>query len=160
MFTHRNTVPFGPQAGNRKRATTWPGGSQTIERPLIYVVDDLPDMTELYASLLEEAAYRVKTFHDRAAALAALISEEEKPALLITDFRGLSISIITFIRESLAIHPPLRILMATGFHRTDSWLSMVKDHRFLRKPFSLEELQQEVEASLTGSFVSLQLEKK
>src|SRR5205814_2035659 len=57
----------------------------------IYAVDDHPRLTELYAGLLEPFGYMVRTFNLRADALAALKSDKKRPALLITDYRGLSI---------------------------------------------------------------------
>ena len=56
--------------------------SQTAERRSIYVVDDAPCLTKLYATLLEATGYISRTFNDRAEALAALKADRKKP-----DFR-------------------------------------------------------------------------
>jgi DNA-binding NtrC family response regulator len=84
----------------------------------------------------------------RAEALTALTAERTKPKLLITDYLGLSMSVDQFLRRTLAVHPTLRILMASGFHPMDTRFSRVRPDRFIRKPFTAEEFLQEVRTSL------------
>lgn len=109
----------------------------------------MPYLIELYALVLKAAGHRVKTFNDRPAALAAL--KLEKPALLITDFSNASMSTERFLRECVALHPELRILMATGFDRHHTWFSSARPDRFLQKPFTPEELRQAVCDALAGT---------
>ena len=123
-------------------------GSQTPESPLIYAVDDLPCLTELYAAVLEAVGHSVRIFTNRNAAVAAL--KTEKPALLITDFRNPSMPTDRFLQECVATHPDLRILMATGFGHQHAWFSSVTPDRFIQKPFTPEDLLREVSAALTG----------
>ena len=122
--------------------------SQTAAPPSIYVVDDAPCLTKLYATLLEATGYMLRTFNDRAEALAALKADRKKPDLLITDYRGLSISVDQFMHQCLAVHPALRILMASGFSQTDVRFSQAIPDRFIQKPFTAEVLLQEVRAAL------------
>src|ERR1700749_2754553 len=51
-----------------------PPGSkpQAADGALIYVVDDMPCITELYSLVLSAVGHTVKTFNHRAAALTAL----------------------------------------------------------------------------------------
>ena len=122
--------------------------SQTAEPPSIYVVDDAPCLTKLYARLLEATGYISRTFNDRAEALAALNADRKKPDLLITDYRGLSIPVDQFMHQCLVVHPALRILMASGFSQTDLRFSQAIPDRFIQKPFTAEVLLQEVRAAL------------
>lgn len=115
----------------------------------ILVVDDVESLTELYTDFLEAAGYIVWAFNDRAEALAALKADRAKPDLLITDYCGLSMSVDQFMRDCLLVHPTLRILMASGFSRTDMRFSQPKPDRFIQKPFTPEELRREVTAALT-----------
>jgi CheY-like chemotaxis protein len=121
---------------------------RTFDAPLIYAVDDLPCLTELYAALLGATGFRVRTFNGRGAALAALKADHEKPDLLITDYRGNSMPVDRFMQECVMIHPSLRILMASGFSEADSRFSALRHDRFLQKPFTPEQLQEEVRAAL------------
>ena len=45
-------------------------GSTAPPSPLIYAVDDLPGITELYRAVLSARGYSVRTFNDRAVALS------------------------------------------------------------------------------------------
>lgn len=114
----------------------------------VYVVDDAPSLTLLYTVLLQRAGYRVRSFNDRGAALAALNAEMKKPRLLITDYYGLTMPVELFMDRCLAIHPALRILMVSGFSEMDLQFSRVRPHRFIRKPFAPEEFRAQVRLAL------------
>ena len=58
--------PFLPQ--NDAHAS----GLVASESPLIYAVDDEPELTGLYTTLLEASGYCVRTFNNRAEVVAAL----------------------------------------------------------------------------------------
>ncbi len=122
---------------------------RTAETVSIFVVDDDESLTGLYADFLETAGYRVWAFNDRAEALAALRADRVKPDLLITDYCGRAMSVDRFMRYCRIVKPTLRILMASGFSRTDMQFLQAKPDRFIQKPFTLEELSQEVTAALT-----------
>ncbi len=125
-------------------------GSPDKTAPIIYAVDDMPCLTELYALVLNKSGYGVKSFRDRRAALASLSEAQTKPALLITDLHNPTMRVEPFLRECVALHPALRILMATGFGYHHAWCFSVKPDRFLPKPFTPEELRQAVDATLAG----------
>ena len=128
-------------------------GGRTPDAPLIYAVDDMPCLTELYTLVLKAAGYSVKAFNDRAEALAALNADIEKPDLLITDYRNTSIPVERFMRECLMLHPTLRILMASGLAPTHIRLFQIRPNRFIQKPFTPHELVQEVERALATKTV-------
>jgi CheY-like chemotaxis protein len=115
---------------------------------LIYAVDDLPFLTELYTRLLTTAGHVVRTFNERGKALAALEKDRTRPALLITDYLGLSMPVNQFMEACRSVHPRLRILMASGFNPSEMQFSRVKPDRFIQKPFTAEEFQQVVKAAL------------
>jgi DNA-binding NtrC family response regulator len=118
--------------------------------PSIYVIDDAPFLTELYCTVLEASGYAVRAFSDRAEAIAALKADLNKPVLLVTDYRGLSMPVDRFLHECLMVHPALRILMVSGFRRVDVRFSQARPDRFMEKPFTLQEFQREVEAVLAA----------
>jgi DNA-binding NtrC family response regulator len=125
-------------------------GVRTPDAPLIYAVDDMRCLIELYTLVLEAAGYAVRAFNDRAQALAALKADIEKPDLLITDYRNTTIPVESFIRECITIHPTLRILMASGLALAHIRLFEMRPNRFIQKPFTPHELVQEVERTLAG----------
>jgi DNA-binding NtrC family response regulator len=118
--------------------------------PVIYVVDDMPELTALYTAVLETAGYTVRAFNDRAEALTALQADLTKPHLLITDCFGRPMPVDRFICHCRAVHPALRILMASGLSPMDESVTNVRTDRFIHKPFTLDELQQEVSAALAA----------
>jgi DNA-binding NtrC family response regulator len=124
--------------------------SENSTSPLIYVVDDNKDLTVLYTAFLRNAGFFVRTFNERAEALASLQAGTIKPQLLITDYEGGSVPAERFIGDCRAVHPALRILMASGFHHTDIPFSCVRPNRFLQKPFTAEEFLREVRAALVS----------
>jgi response regulator RpfG family c-di-GMP phosphodiesterase len=117
---------------------------------LIYAVDDLTRLTELYGSILETKGYLVKTFNHRAIALASLYAETRPPALLITDYVGVSMPINRFILACHVIEPKLRILMASGFAQAQMRFSSARPDGFLEKPFTPAEFVQAIETTLSG----------
>jgi len=116
---------------------------------VVFAVDDNENLAELYSILLDAAGYCVEVFTNRTEALTELKARATSPDLLITGYRGSLMSADQFIRDCIAVHPPLRILMATGFHQSEAELSCIAAVRFIRKPFTPHEFLQEVEATLT-----------
>ena len=120
--------------------------------PLIYVVDDMPCLTQLYALLLEGTGCLVKTFVDRAEVLSVLKADQKKPDLLITDYRGHSMPPEHFLHQCLAVHPALRILMASGCSEIDDRFFKIRPCQFIQKPFTPDEFRQAIRAALAVQF--------
>ena len=117
---------------------------------MIYVVDDMPCLTQLYALLLERTGCLVKTFIDRAEVLSALKADQRKPDLLITDYRGHSMPLEHFLHQCLAVHPALRILMASGWSEIDDRFFQIRPCQFIQKPFTPDEFRQAIRAALAS----------
>jgi CheY-like chemotaxis protein len=130
------------------QSTLFASAPQTTEAPLIYAVDDAPELTELYTILLEETGYIVRAFNDRAKALTALKAERTKPDLLITDWVGSSMSIGRFVECCLVVCPSLRILMVSGYSQADVRFPRAGSDRFIQKPFIVKEFLQRVRSTL------------
>jgi len=142
-----------PEVSRRWRPLQTDSSSTTssMSEPVsIYAVDDKPILTEIYTSFLEKAGYFVKTFNDRLKALAALKGEKKLPHLLITDYLGFLMPADDFMHACRAIHPGLRILMASGFDRRDMRLPRACPDSFIEKPFTPEELIDQVRIALVG----------
>jgi DNA-binding response OmpR family regulator len=54
-------------------------------RPLIYVVEDDPLMSEVVVLALQQSGFRTRTFHDGQEAWDAFQSDATRPSLMITD---------------------------------------------------------------------------
>jgi len=123
-------------------------GSRAVTLPSIYVVDEVPRLTELYATLLESAGYLVRTFNHRVNALAALNGDRSRPALLITNYHGSSMPVNHFLQACRLVQPTIRILMASGFDQSAMRFSKARPDRFIQKPFTPEEFQHAISAVL------------
>ena len=149
-FTATNCAP----ALSRSRPAGSPrdpsaaSASRTAEPALIYVVDDEEGLPELYTLFLKGTGCIVRPFDDRGVALAALKAERRRPDLLITDYVGYSMPLDEFMQRCLALHPTLRILMASGYNPAHMRFSLQRPDRFIQKPFTAQEFVQEVEAAL------------
>ena len=137
-------VPAEPRCAGEAAAR-----AKKIEPRSIYIVDDLPRLTELYTRLLEPIGFPTRTFNDRTEALNALKTDRKPPLLLITDYLGPSLPVDQFLQSCRLVHPSLRILMASGLAQSQMRFSEAKPDRFLQKPFTAAELQREVRAALT-----------
>lgn len=115
---------------------------------LVYAVDDLPPILDLYVLLLESIGCTVAAFDDRTLALAALAAEQRKPDLLITDHCGGSVPVKQFMFQSTALHPRLRILMASGLFDPGLRTGGIRPDLFIQKPFTNEEFTRAVEMAL------------
>jgi CheY-like chemotaxis protein len=152
-FTAANTVPAfwspyepvqpAPEAGVVVQL-------EPAEAPLIYVVDDLPCLTELYTLVLQSSGYEVRAFNDRRVALHALRASDKKPDLLITDYQGFWLPVERFMRECLRAHSALRILMASGLGQENVFFCDTPPTAFIQKPFTPQALQERVSAVLEG----------
>jgi CheY-like chemotaxis protein len=142
--TNSSVAFWSPESSDANSSS----GSRIRTAPIIYAVDDMPCLTELYALVLNTSGYLVKGFRDRRAALASLCAAQAKPVLLITDLHNPSMRIEPFLQQCVAACPELRILMATGFGYHRAWCFSVKPDRFLPKPFTPEELRRAVKGTL------------
>lgn len=144
-----NTVPafWSPHAAP-VRGAVGVVQSPPAEASVIYVVDDMPCLTELYTLVLQASGYIVKAFNERGAALRSLTAAEKKPDLLITDYQGFSLPVQKFMRECLQAHSPLRILMASGFGEENVFFDDTVPTAFIQKPFTPQALQERVRTLL------------
>ena len=152
-FTPDSTTHAAPVCGVSSlecfvQSTSSASDPRMTEGPLIYAVDDAPELTELYTILLEGTGYVVRAFNDRAKALTALKEERTKPDLLITDCVGPSMSFDRFLECCLVVYPSLRILMVSGYSQTDVRFPRTESDRFIQKPFTIEEFLRRVRATL------------
>jgi len=148
-FIAANVAVFWPsRSEDLLRSGSVPSARRSARAGSIYAVDDDEDLTDLYTILLEARGYTVKAFRDRAEAVAALEKDSPGPELLIMDYLGHSMPVDRFMHRSLAAHPTLRILMASGLSPAHVRFSSTWPDRFIQKPFTAEEFLKEVTAAL------------
>ena len=125
-----------------------PGDVTALAGLSIYVVDDGKGLAELYTLFLKGTGCVVRAYNHRADALAALAVDRTRPNLMIMDYLGDSMPVDRFLQCCVAVHPPLRILMASELSQRDVGSSCVRPDRFIQKPFTADEFLREVRAAL------------
>lgn len=113
--------------------------------PTVFAVDDEPMLLELVALVLEPMGFRVRTFRDPAAALAALRETRPPPALIVTDYAMHSMTGLDLIRECRRLRPGQKAILVSGtVDETIYRGEREKPDRFLAKPYQAERLAQVV----------------
>lgn len=83
--------------------------------PHILYLDDDETLVFLVSRLLERRGYRVAAFVQQEQAIAAVRTDPEAYALLLTDFNMPGMSGLDVAREALAISPRLNVAVASGY---------------------------------------------
>lgn len=119
-----------------------------LERKLVLVVDDDPDLREFTREVLEGANYRVRTADDGAAALSALAHEAPDVVLLDIRLPVFSGDEIFKLLARLDRRPPI-ILMTAGERARDRALAHHNPY-YLSKPFDAAMLLATIETAIEG----------
>ena len=107
-----------------------------VDAKLIYVVDDESMIGDVVQIILRMDGYRPKFFQDPEMAFRALVEEETRPALLLTDFLMSPINGMELIDRCKRRFPELRTVLYSG-NASEEILEQypTKPDAFLRKPF-------------------------
>ena len=120
---------------------TAPSAVEPKSGPLIFVVDDLPDLSELMEIVLTSAGYQARAFSDPMAVLSVLNSDDPKPRLLVTDYRMPQLNGMELIQRCKAIVPNLKVISASAtLFENEMAAYKERPDRVLPKPYSIAEL--------------------
>lgn len=119
-----------------------------LQRKLVLVVDDDPDLREYVRQVLELANYRVKTAPNGARALQELAHEAPDVVLLDMRMPGLSGEEVLDLLAKIKGHPPIVIMTAAETAR-DRALAH-RNPYYLAKPFDPTLLLATIETALEG----------
>jgi DNA-binding response OmpR family regulator len=108
----------------------------------ILVVEDYPDLRELFEEILSAAGYRVLVAADGAEAIAVAERHEGEIALLLTDIVMPNMLGTDLARELRLRHPDLRVLFMSGHSQAviGSATPLPPGAKPLQKPFMEAEL--------------------
>jgi CheY-like chemotaxis protein len=109
---------------------------------MLMVVDDDPEVRVIVAEFLEDFGYRVLQASSGAQALELLASAPDL-RMIITDIRMPDMSGIELASVATQRHENLKIILISGY-----FVSQQIEHRFLRKPFRMRDLESAVRAEL------------
>ena len=117
-----------------------------IQRRMVLVVDDDPDLREFVRDVLERAEYRVKTAVDGAKALSSLANEVPDVVLLDIRMPGLSGDEVLELLSQIKGHPPVVIM--TAAKRARSRALAHRNPFYLAKPFDEATLLATIETAI------------
>jgi two-component system cell cycle sensor histidine kinase/response regulator CckA len=118
----------------------------------VLLVEDQPEVRHLARQLLEKAGHRVLEAGDAGAALR-LAAEHQGPIdLLLSDVVMPGRSGIELARDLRRQRPETRVLFMTGYADLPEEIAgeLLRQSRYLSKPFTREGLQREVREALKG----------
>lgn len=118
----------------------------------ILVVDDEPEIQHVLELTLTRPGWKVRVAGGAEQAFGAIEAAPTPPSMLISDVLMPGLDGLELTRRILARVPDIRVIITSG-HLTDSswWPNDLRDHRFLPKPFSSQELFAAVQDAL-GDF--------
>ena len=108
----------------------------------VLVVDDDPDVREVMAEYLEARGYFVVQAGDGDEALAWLAADPLL-RLVVSDVRMARVSGLELAQTAAIRHPGVRVVLISGYFQ-----SQTAGPRFLMKPFTMQELEEVVQAEL------------
>jgi CheY-like chemotaxis protein len=108
----------------------------------LMVVDDDPEVRVIVAEFLVDFGYDVLQASNGADALDLLASTPDL-RMIITDIRMPDMSGIELAKVATQRHEDLKIILISGY-----FVSQQIEHRFLRKPFRMRDLESAVRAEL------------
>jgi two-component system cell cycle sensor histidine kinase/response regulator CckA len=120
-----------------------PYPSQTERGFEILVVDDDTDVREIMAEYLVSRGYIVHQAGDGAEALQVL---DDNPSLrvIVSDVRMPRVSGLVLAKMVAERHPEVRVILVSGYFQ-----SQTLGPRFLKKPFTMQQLERMVQDELT-----------
>ena len=111
-----------------------------MSRGKILVVDDDKSFRRVMQLQLEEAGYEVITAAEAKEALA--LTEEQMPALVITDLKMPGVSGMELLRSLRSEHPETTVVMITAFGTVQTAVEAMKAgaYDYMMKPVDFDEL--------------------
>ena len=121
---------------NRHSSSAAQSAAPEIGEILVYVVDDESMIGEVVEVILKLKGFRPRFFTNPETALQALIQEEPKPDLLLTDFLMSPINGMELIERCKRVRPDLKTILYSGNVGAEIMeYYSVKPDGFVSKPF-------------------------
>ncbi len=140
-----------PQPSGRPReGETQPRDAQAKDRPLLLVVDDEEALCQLIRDVLTRRGYRVLTATSGAEGVRIFREQADPVHLVILDMVMPGMDGRAVFEALRAVDPDVRVLVSSGYMDEATAASILRRGvaGFLRKPYTLRQLVEAVEAAL------------
>lgn len=109
---------------------------QGQRKPLIYIVDDEPLLSELAEASLQPEGYEIKQFQDPELAWKSFVRANPKPDLLLSDYAMGKMNGLELIQKCKEVKPDLKAILISGTAGAEILFNAtVRVERFLGKPY-------------------------
>ena len=121
-------------------------------KPLVYIVDDEPLLSDLAEFSLQADGYDIKQFQDPELALKSFLRADPQPDLLLTDYAMGKMNGLELIQKCKEAKPDLKAILISGTAGAEILLTApVKVERFLGKPYEPAALVELARKLLSGA---------
>ncbi len=143
----------GPVAGAGGAAA---GAAEYRERPRILVVDDEPQVVQIFHELLVSRGYDVEVSHDGDDAIRRVTAG--KFDLVLTDINLPGVDGLEVVRAAKAADKDTCVILITGYASTTTAIDALRQgaYDYITKPFDLWETAKAIERGLESRFLVIE----
>jgi CheY-like chemotaxis protein len=137
------TSKLQPPAGRKGKSVPNAG------KPVIFVVDDDPDILGLIKNVLDLEGFEVRSFTNPEEALKEFESSSRRPEMVVTDYCMEPMNGLEFITRCRQTDPNVKTIVISGMVHEDDLAELPeKTNHFLSKPFKVSSLIETLNDSL------------
>lgn len=114
----------------------------------ILLIDDDPDVLNLFSDFLKREGFRTASYLDPLAALREIRENPQVYSLVITDIRMPGISGLEIIRKVCQINQEIKVILISAFELDGDNLKGIKYEDFIKKPVHLRSLAETIDKIL------------
>jgi DNA-binding NtrC family response regulator len=114
----------------------------------ILVIDDDPDVLNLFTEFLKREGFRTASYLDPLAALREIRGSPQRYSLVITDIRMPGISGLEIIKKVSQINQEIKVILISAFELDGDNLKGIKYEDFIKKPVHLRSLAETIDKIL------------
>ena len=114
----------------------------------ILLVDDDPDVLNLFTDFLKREGFRTASYLDPLAALREIRGSPQRYSLVITDIRMPGISGLEIIKKVSQINQEIKVILISAFELDGDNLKGIKYEDFIKKPVHLRSLAETIDKIL------------
>ena len=114
----------------------------------ILVIDDDPDVLNLFTEFLKREGFRTASYLDPLAALREIRGNPQRYSLVITDIRMPGISGLEIIKRVSQINQEIKVILISAFELDGDNLKGIKYEDFIKKPVHLRSLAETIDKIL------------
>ena len=114
----------------------------------ILVIDDDPDILNLFGDFLKREGFRIASYLDPLAALREIRESPQRYSLVITDIRMPGISGLELIRKVCQINQEIKVILISAFEIDGDKLKGLRYEEFIKKPVHLRSLAEIIDKLL------------